>query len=68
MKIIVEIDAVERECGECTHLIILRNYCNLYEECFNAPELAEHQHRLPACLAAEQEYLRLKGGHDERKV
>ena len=52
--LIVPIEAGAEKCEDCEHLSVLGNYCNLYEECFNSPELAEHQLRLPAGLAAEK--------------
>jgi hypothetical protein len=60
MKIVIDIETGERECGRCEKRDII--YCS---EFFREPLPQDPIGmflRLPACLAAEQEYLRLKGG------
>ncbi len=60
-KIIFDIEAGEKECGKCR--LRPRFFCAAYGRIYGKPG---HPERDPACLAAEREYLRLKGAHDER--
>lgn len=65
IPIIVNVEAGEKECGKC-HLRF-GSYCRHFgDDHFEPLDLVDYYDdrycRLPACLAAEQEYKRLKNG------
>ncbi len=58
-KIIVDLESNEKGCGKCHLRGEGEVWCYLYSRIIESGE--DDELRLPACLAAEQEYKRLEG-------
>ncbi len=67
-QIVIDIDAGERECGRCDHLIDRDTSCWLWGDITDYRVIEHQGHvveerplRLPACLEAEAEAKRIAG-------